>query len=362
MSEHITEEEDIRINVANLYFSLQHTPELASSIEKLSTEITRAQDTISGIGDIDEYTSVSELANDSALTTKCYDKTNTIINKLVNTKNLLISFNTDAMHFFKFTDAGYLKADEEGNFSYVMAPEFGQEFYGSTDYAGTNISERGCGLCTVCSAACFLTNSFYGPGITSTYVTSTRPSTAIEKAASALGLEFYRETISGLSREENIPEGVVTRDMTEEEAIASLIANGYSVGIVYNIDPVNGNDHFMCIPASAGDGNYFVVDSYTNKGEYVSGVRTGVYSLDNIVRGDFNNQDNPVGSHSTLYVFKPTEAVGDAKVSSNTVYITNELYNQIINTSDSEIIETPSTDLSNAYTKSVEEYEGIIKT
>lgn len=85
MSEHINAEDDIRINVANLYFALQHTPELSSAIEKLSTEINKAQDIIAGVGDVEEYTSVLELAKDSATTTKNYDKTNTIINKLVNT-------------------------------------------------------------------------------------------------------------------------------------------------------------------------------------------------------------------------------------------------------------------------------------
>ena len=361
MSEHINAEDDIRINVANLYFALQHTPELSSAIEKLSTEINKAQDIIAGVGDVEEYTSVLELAKDSATTTKNYDKTNTIINKLVNTKNLLIGFNADAMHFFKFTDAGYLKVDDEGNFSYVIAPEFGQEFYGNEDYAGSNIRDSGCGLCTVCSAACSLSNCFFGPGYTSTLVTSSRPDTAIGKVADVLGLEFYRDNVIGLARNENIPEGIISNDMTTEEAIESLIANGYSVGMLYKVNPETDSEHFMCIPASAGDGNYFLVDSYTNNGNYISGVRTGVYSLNNIVTGDFNNQDNPIYSHSTLFVFKPTEDVGDAKVARNTINITNELYEQITNINGNEIISMPDTNLSEAYSKSVSEYEGFTR-
>jgi hypothetical protein len=352
---------ELEIGVSDLFFALNTMPILNEATENLIKAISSAEDTIASLGGNEEYTSVELLSTDTSLSNKNITEEENIITKLSNTKRLLISFDADAMHFFKFTDAGYIDIDEEGNMFYVKAPEYAQDFYIHDDYAGSTVAKRGCGLCSMCTSSSSLLNIFMAPGYLSSLVTSSNTSNGILDAAHMSGLDIFYGDIKHLAKgESGFPDSdLLSEKMSFEEALPILIGAGYSVTIQYKLS----DGHFMCVPASAGDGKYYLVDSYSNK-ENISGVRTGEYTAENINKGDFNNQSHPLDKHSTIFVCKPSAEVGTADLAHTTISITKDLADEIYTANNtyvdgSDIIETldlPETELYAAYEQAVDEF------
>ena len=293
-------QEDISVNLGDIYYAINWTPVAIDNLEKFSSKISSITERDS------EFTSLDLLSDATSLISESVFELDNLNTRLNNTKNILINFDTDAKYFWQFVDTGIL--DE--SLHYTTIPLFDQTDYNQYFYfyGDNNIKGSGCGLCAVTAAASWLSNSFMAPGQYNFQVANATH--LYQKMINAGNIQGMSVDYVSLNPKEPL-----------NEQLSDYLSEGY---LIIALMPASssglGSDHFILISDESDDDKFRVVDSY-------KGLNTGYHTISsNKIEG---STEGEVDITSDIYVVNPYANVGNADVAHATISVGKEAIDQI---------------------------------
>ena len=222
---------DVEIDLGAIYYGMRNVSALISDLDTLSGNLANAV-----IND-SEITTAHLITDAKAKVDSMKGKAQEVLNRLTNTKNILINSDREASYFFQFLETGVL--DEDFNFTEV--PLYDQQYFNNVAYAGGTIASSGCGITSMCMALSYIFNDIITPeemagrvgGRSSLYG-------KMELTADKLGAKWWS-----------------SNQYDHKDKFLGLLQEGKQV-----IISVNGGSHFVLISGYTDDGKFIVNDPY----------------------------------------------------------------------------------------------------
>ncbi len=222
---------DVEIDLGAIYYGMRNVSGLISDLGTLSGNLANAV-----IND-SEITTAHLISDAKAKVDSMKGKAQEVLNRLTNTKNILINSDREASYFFQFLETGVL--DE--NFNFTEVPLYDQKYFNNVAYAGGTIASSGCGITSMCMALSYIFNDIITPeemagrvgGRSSLYG-------KMELTADKLGANWWS-----------------SNQYDHKDKFLGLLQEGKQV-----IISVNGGSHFVLISGYTDDGKFIVNDPY----------------------------------------------------------------------------------------------------